>query len=60
MKHRFPRSRHDGRHESGRTLRGVAVRRDLHRIPLIAIEEHVVGTVRMNVDHTGRDRGACR
>ena len=56
--HRFPGCRHDGSHVAGRAHARIRARGDVDGIALIAIEQHVVGAVGMNVDHARRDRRA--
>jgi len=48
--HRFPRRGHHGGDVTGRTHARVRARRDVDRIALIAVEEHVFGAVGMDVD----------
>ena len=53
--HRFPRRGHHPGNVAGRAHAGVGARRDVDRVALIAVEQHVVGAVGVNVDQTGSD-----
>jgi hypothetical protein len=56
VQHRFPGCGHDRGDEAGNALRRVGARRDVDGVALVAVEQHVVGAVAVNVDHPGRDR----
>ena len=53
--HRFPGRGHDRGDKAGRAHPCVGARRDVDRIPLIAVEQRVLGAVGVDVDQSGGD-----
>lgn len=60
VQHRFERSGHDARDETGRSHAGVLLRGNDDGVALIAIEEGIARAVGVNVDQAGSDIATAR